>query len=216
MTAQLTSNKSGRPPKNANLNIRERLFDAAKELFGKYDYATVSTRRIAEKANTTPAMIRYYFGNKEGLHYEVILETGKKIHELLQNFIKDPKLEDIQTLFMEFYNHFFLHDSRVPALMMRNLFNKENDAFVAKVVEGGPAPTYSSLSRILRTLQKKNEIRADLDCELLSMQIMGMCAYPCLFNPMLERVMDRKIDRDFFQRLAKQNYQVLLHSIQPE
>jgi AcrR family transcriptional regulator len=47
--------------------VRERLLQAALDSFLADDYHKVSTRLIADKAQANVAMIRYYFGNKEGL-----------------------------------------------------------------------------------------------------------------------------------------------------
>lgn len=47
--------------------VRARLVKAALECFLADDYHQVTTRLIAEKASANVSMIRYYFGNKEGL-----------------------------------------------------------------------------------------------------------------------------------------------------
>ncbi len=55
--------------------IRARLIKAALACFLADDYHRVTTRRIAEQAGANVSMIRYYFGNKEGLYEEMIRET---------------------------------------------------------------------------------------------------------------------------------------------
>ncbi|MBY0464063.1 MAG: TetR family transcriptional regulator [Burkholderiales bacterium] len=55
--------------------MRERLLKAALDSFLADDDHKVSTRLIADKADANVAMIRYYFGNKEGLYEEMIRET---------------------------------------------------------------------------------------------------------------------------------------------
>ena len=47
--------------------IRSRLIRAALDCFLADDYHRVTTRLIAEAAGANASMIRYYFGNKEGL-----------------------------------------------------------------------------------------------------------------------------------------------------
>lgn len=64
MVAQQTSDSVG-----------ERLLRAALDCFLADDYHNVTTRRIAQQANANVSMIRYYFGNKEGLYEEMIRET---------------------------------------------------------------------------------------------------------------------------------------------
>jgi AcrR family transcriptional regulator len=55
--------------------VRERLLKAALDSFLSDDYHKVTTRLIAEKADANISMIRYYFGNKEGLYEEMIRDT---------------------------------------------------------------------------------------------------------------------------------------------
>jgi AcrR family transcriptional regulator len=55
--------------------VRERLLKAALDNFLSDEYHKVTTRLIAEKAGANISMIRYYFGNKEGLYEEMIRET---------------------------------------------------------------------------------------------------------------------------------------------
>ena len=55
--------------------VRERLLKAVLESFLSDEYHKVTTRLIAEKANANIFMIRYYFGDKEGLYEEMIRDT---------------------------------------------------------------------------------------------------------------------------------------------
>jgi AcrR family transcriptional regulator len=48
------------------------LIKAAQDCFLSDEYHKVSTRKIAEQADANVSMIRYYFGNKEGLYEEMI------------------------------------------------------------------------------------------------------------------------------------------------
>jgi AcrR family transcriptional regulator len=55
--------------------VQSRLLKAALDCFLADDYARVTTRLIAERANANVSMIRYYFGSKEGLYEEMIRHT---------------------------------------------------------------------------------------------------------------------------------------------
>ncbi len=63
--------------------IRARLIKAALDCFLGDDYHRVTTRLIAEKAGANVSMIRYYFGNKEGLYEEMIRETLNPLLDVL-------------------------------------------------------------------------------------------------------------------------------------
>lgn len=63
--------------------VRARLLKAALDSFLCDDYHKVTTRLIAERAGTNVAMIRYYFGNKEGLYEEMIRDTMAPLLDVL-------------------------------------------------------------------------------------------------------------------------------------
>lgn len=50
---------------------RQRLIAAAAELFGRYGFASVTTRQLVEKAGVNQVAIPYHFGGKEGLYNAV-------------------------------------------------------------------------------------------------------------------------------------------------
>ena len=53
-------------------SAKERLLDAATDIFGMYGYEAATTRMIAREAGVNIAAIPYYFGGKEGLYHALI------------------------------------------------------------------------------------------------------------------------------------------------
>lgn len=49
-------------------NVRQRLLDAALQLFSSKGYAATSVRELVEAAGVTKPVLYYYFKNKEGLY----------------------------------------------------------------------------------------------------------------------------------------------------
>jgi AcrR family transcriptional regulator len=74
---RLGSVRLGRPP-GASV-AQDTLLDAAEEAFANSGYASTSLQQIAVRAGVTPALVRYYFGSKEGLFTAIFLRRG---HEL--------------------------------------------------------------------------------------------------------------------------------------
>jgi len=56
---------------NANKGVRDRLLDAAEELFCEHGFEGSSIRDIAASADCNIASVNYYFGGKEKLYEEV-------------------------------------------------------------------------------------------------------------------------------------------------
>ena len=59
----------GRPPRDSgdDKNSRDKLLDAAIDLFARYGYDPVSTKAVAEASQLTQSMVHYHFGSKEQL-----------------------------------------------------------------------------------------------------------------------------------------------------
>jgi AcrR family transcriptional regulator len=66
--------RPGRPTSNSGLYAREKLIEAATELFAKQGVAATTFAMIAERAHLTPAMLHYYFKDRNQLLDAVVAE----------------------------------------------------------------------------------------------------------------------------------------------
>ena len=55
--------------------VRQAIRDAAIELFSEKGYAATTTREICQRAGITKPVLYYYFGSKEQLFREVVLDA---------------------------------------------------------------------------------------------------------------------------------------------
>lgn len=83
-------------------NSRERLLDAAEELFAEAGFNGVSVRQIVELADANLGAIPYHFGTKEGLFKEVMLRRAEPLRDLRRKLLEElhardaePTLEDV-------------------------------------------------------------------------------------------------------------------------
>ena len=68
-----TSGTSGRIPRGTG---RQRLLDAAEELFASHGFTATTTRAIAERAGTSTGMVFYHFPSKEALLETLLAERS--------------------------------------------------------------------------------------------------------------------------------------------
>jgi AcrR family transcriptional regulator len=66
----------GRPTASASGVGSEALVSAARALLQELPPAQVTSTAIARRANADPALVRYYFGNRENLLFEVAKQIG--------------------------------------------------------------------------------------------------------------------------------------------
>jgi AcrR family transcriptional regulator len=71
-------------------DTKTKIFLAAAHLFSQKGYNGVSMREISEKSGVSKPTIYYYFGNKEGIYFE-LLQTG---HEYASKNVR--KLIDME------------------------------------------------------------------------------------------------------------------------
>lgn len=87
--------------KSSNSSASEAILDAAEVMFGKSGFHGVSTRAIAERAKTNPALIHYYFGSKEALYQAAIARRATVINAERRALLAglheagQPTLEDL-------------------------------------------------------------------------------------------------------------------------
>lgn len=93
--------RAGRP--TDKIDAREKLIFHARELFTIMAYDKVSTRLVAQKAGVNVAMIRYYFGNKEGLFETMLRETLSPMQKQMQALVADSNERNFFDLMRTYY-----------------------------------------------------------------------------------------------------------------
>lgn len=205
----------GRPTKSADSNIRQHLMTVAFELFAKDEYNQISTRKIATAANTTPAMIRYYFQNKEGLFHAAMEQYRQPMVEVLRKNAANPSLQKLHDIFILFYTAVQENQS-LHHIIKRNMISDDNPQIKAHIIKEGPQRSFKFINTMITKLQAKGDIKPALDPELITIQILSLCIYPCAFKPLIQELTTTDIDMQFYRNLAQQNYTLLINSITTE
>ncbi|MGW4059375.1 TetR/AcrR family transcriptional regulator [Amycolatopsis sp. NPDC004747] len=74
MTGEGTNARPGRWRSGAE--SKQRILQAARELFGRHGYGATTVRTIAAAAEVDPAMVFYFFGTKQGLFGAAVEMSG--------------------------------------------------------------------------------------------------------------------------------------------
>jgi AcrR family transcriptional regulator len=88
------------------LENKDKLFQAATELFAAKGFKGTSIRDIADAAGMTTYNIYYYFGNKEGLLLAILEQSTRRVHEKLC-WVTEQDMDPISRfkLFLETHIH---------------------------------------------------------------------------------------------------------------
>lgn len=81
-----TAKRRGRRP--GGQDTRAALLNAAREVFTETGYDGATVRSIAKRAGVDAAMVNHWFGGKEGLFGEAVLQLPFNPHDILQELLE--------------------------------------------------------------------------------------------------------------------------------
>jgi AcrR family transcriptional regulator len=88
-----SSEKGGKPGRIPRGTGRQRLLDAAEELFATHGFTATTTRAIAERAGTSTGMVFYHFPSKEALLETLLAERSPQadLQAIVDQHPGDPR-----------------------------------------------------------------------------------------------------------------------------
>lgn len=186
--------------------VYARLLKAALECFLADEYHKVTTRMIAEKADTNISMIRYYFGNKEGLYEEMIRSTMKPILDLLDSHT----MSDVSgvTEYLRFYYDTMRKHPEFPKLMLKVLALNQGPGrrFILQLLERGR----TGGARRVEQLKAAGQVEPSLNPDVARMTFVSLSMMPMLLKDIYEEQMGGQMDETFFNELAAFNGKLLV------
>jgi AcrR family transcriptional regulator len=181
--------------------VRERLLKAALDSFLSDEYHKVTTRHIADKADTNISMIRYYFGNKEGLYEEMIRETMNPLLKVLEGQMLDS-VHGFKDFFLLYYQT-MSKQPEFPKLILKILALNQGPGrrFIQQLLERGRTRG----ARKVEDLKSTGQIAPSLDPDIVRMAFVSLAMMPMLLKNVFEEQMERPMDAAFQENLAAFN-----------
>ena len=181
--------------------VRERLLKAALDSFLSDEYHKVTTRLIAEKADANISMIRYYFGNKEGLYEEMIRDTLNPLLKAL-----DGQMLDSVNGFEDFFRLYYETMSKYPEfpkLILKILALNQGPGrrFIQQLLERGRTRG----AKKVESLKSSGQLISSLDPDIVRMAFVSLAMMPMLLKDIFEAQMGRSMDAEFLEQLAAFN-----------
>jgi AcrR family transcriptional regulator len=191
----------GRP--SGDTEIRERLLEIALREFSAHGFRGVSVTAIAREAGATPAMIHYYFGNKQGL-YEAVLQhaLGPILVRLEAARSDPPAAEDLLPHFIHGYMRLLAENPAVPSLIVRDVLSpggRMRETFVKGFAGRGG----TGLRDLVRRAQDLGRLRGDLDPDLAALSLLSMAVFPFVARPVAGQVLEYSIEPERIDALAE-------------
>ncbi len=183
---------------NIDKGVYQRLIDAAMQCFLDDDYHRVTTRQIAATADTNVSMIRYYFGNKEGLYEEMIRSTLEPLLDVLESSLLSSTNGFAD--YFRIYYHTMQKNPRFPALVLKVLALNQGPGkrFIHQLLERGRQRGREKIEQ----LKQQGLVDAEIDADAVRIAFVSLAMMPMLIKPVFEDQMEREMDDTFLEQLA--------------
>ena len=202
---------------DSNADCRERILEAAGEIFAEYGFRGATVRRICERAKVNVAAINYYFGGKEKLYAEVLRHWHdfaiKKYPPLLGLGEDAPAKDQLQAFIRSLL--FRMLDKGKPAwfgkLMMRETTEPTRafERLVKEIVRPRDKILATLVQKMIGTPLSEDEIR------LCCASIIGQCVYYFNARPIIKRLYRQDVSNpDEIERIADHVMQFSLRGLE--
>lgn len=184
--------RRGRPPATKGApDVRERLLDAALVLFSEHGIAGTTLSLVARKARVTPALMHYYFGDKERLIDAAIAERLQplvmQVGSRLAGAMKEPR-RAIETFVREAISTLSAHEW-LPGLWLREVVI-EGGQLRARMLDQIAPQIAPVVADAARHAQATGSLNPDLEPRLIMVSLIGLAVFPIAAQSIWRRVFD--------------------------
>lgn len=195
----------GRPAAADNPDLRARLLDAAIVCYARQGIAATSLRAIASEAGVNPALLHYYFGDKEQLQEAVSNERLLPVFlSLRDNLTREPgDVMDLIAGFVHGIGQVIAAHPWLPSLWVREVLCEGGALRESLLLQKIGPLVPQMMARRFAEAQQRGQINADLDPRLLMVSLVGLTLFPAASAPIWRRLFDADdLDLDTQRRHA--------------
>ncbi len=151
-----------------------RILAAAEELFSRRGFDAVSMNEIAEAAGVSKANIFHHFESKNALYLAVVRNACSDSVERLQQLQhEDGAISGQLADFAGNHLKNMLEHDQVSRLILREIVGEEGARRAQELAEKVFGQNFAMLVEIVRTGQRRGELRADFDPAMVATLLIG-------------------------------------------
>jgi AcrR family transcriptional regulator len=171
--------------------LREHLLDAALSRFASEGIRAAALKDIARQAGATPALVHYYFGNKDQLLAAVIEERLMPVLAELRDSLAgmDGDARELVRRFVHGLHAAVARHPWLPVIWVREILTE--GGVLREMMIGRVAPLIPQvLAQRLAQAQARGEINPGLDPRLLVVSLIGLTLFPLAAEPIWRRIFE--------------------------
>jgi AcrR family transcriptional regulator len=176
-------------PRGDSPDLRERLIDAAIAQFTRAGIGATSLRAVAQAAGVTPAMLHYYFGDKQQMTMAVVSERLLPATAPLRARVEAAGDEPsgLAEAFVNGMADMVAANPWLPALWVREVLC-EGGALREIVFKRAVPQLPQLLAQRFMAAQAKGRLDKRLDPRLMVVSLVGMTLFPAAGAPIWRKV----------------------------
>lgn len=180
------SRQRGRPSGGAGTPIYDNLLHALRECLQERTHTEITVKEVAARAGTSPEMVRYYFGSKDGLVTALLHQASErtiKVLDTLEAEILTREGNPTRHIFAALLDIYLneRHTARISISEFQKSKSVIHDAFLKDRAE----VIISRIHRCIAKLVDAGIYRSSIDVRKTAMSVMTMVSGPVTFLSVL-------------------------------
>ena len=203
----------GRPAGVQTGEAREALLTAARDLLAERGLPRVTLRQVADRAGVQPALIRYYFGDKQGLLRAVVADVASGVRQRIQAAAtQEGSAEDrIRALIVAVVEALAM-DPYAPRLLVEQVLFADDDV-IDEFVDEFARPNLKTVRSLLAAGHAEGALR-NVEPLFFMPSAVGATVLFFLSAPIIRRLFDvPEITPELAQSFADSTADLLLHGV---
>ncbi|MEH0759181.1 TetR/AcrR family transcriptional regulator [Vibrio sp. 16] len=198
--------KVGRPSEKTQ--ARESLITQSRELFTVMPYEKVSTRLIAQRAGVNVAMIRYYFGSKEGLFEAMLRETMAPMQEQMAKLIANGSQANFLDIMRTYYRE-MIKVPQFPRLVMQ-VMNMSPSETQRKLLEKVFMDVTQPMQHLMfEKMTGGGILKPSADPKLCKVSYISLMVFPFIAPPAMLAIHGIELNQEFLDKLLEHNIEMM-------
>lgn len=181
------------------MTTKEKILEAARELFRQKGVDGVNMRELAEAAGVNKGLLHYYYKTKQSIFKEVFSQEARMLLSDLQQIVrKDIALEEKISAIVDRYFQLLTENPKLPQFV---LFEASRDA---DLMEEIPFPHIAKevSGRLGEDLKKIGRFTAPGDGLQFLLDIISLCVFFFAMRPLVQQIF-KDGEEDKLQEVAK-------------
>ena len=193
---------------------RNQLLNAALDVFSVYGFSGASLDEIAQLANMHKSNIFYYYENKESLYVEVLTTVLQKWLAPLQMI--ESELEPTEALSNYLIRKIETSRDQPKASRLFALEIIQGAPHILPILKGPLKKLFKRKAKVIQMWQEQGKISAEIDPELLILNIWGITQNYADFSTQIEMVTGKTLrNRNLYQRSIEHTVHMMLYGVLP-